>query len=394
MNEQNDTTDLLARAEAALSDLPIPAGPSDETLARTLAALAAAEVRPAKPVTARKRATIFRMVQFAAAVLVAAGGLVYLGYRLTQPAVAFADVAKKIAEADTLACQITMKTPDLKEPLTMRFLAREPGLMRMERADGGFTILDASRTEILAVDPTMKTAILMNFKMNADGPARGTASLVETLRKLGQKDGKAVGKKKVGDIEAHGFRVTEGDQEITVWADPKTKLPVLIEGRMKSGGLDAEFTMTDFQLNPKLDDAVFRLEAPAGYKLVKFEAEDLKPEEDVARLLRAYAKKKDGKFPAKLDDFKVLAEIFTGEPKPDPAENPEVMKLAMSLGRVAVHLKSLKGVGYKGEGVKLGDADKIVFWYKPEKAEKYRVLYGDLKSGDVTADKLPEKPKE
>jgi hypothetical protein len=43
--------------------------------------------------------------------------------------------------------------------------------------------------------------------------------------------------------------------------------------------------------------------------------------------------------------------------------------------------------------VKLGDAGKIIFWYQPEGETKYRVVYGDLHVGDVSADQLPETPK-
>ena len=56
--------------------------------------------------------------------------------------------------------------------------------------------------------------------------------------------------------------------------------------------------------------------------------------------------------------------------------------------------RSLKdGFGYRSEGVKLGDADKILFWYRPDGGAQYRALYGDLHAADVPADKLPEKPK-
>ena len=56
--------------------------------------------------------------------------------------------------------------------------------------------------------------------------------------------------------------------------------------------------------------------------------------------------------------------------------------------------RTLKGgFGYRSDGVKLGDADKILFWYRPEGAADYRVIYGDLHVSDVTEDRLPEKPK-
>ena len=49
--------------------------------------------------------------------------------------------------------------------------------------------------------------------------------------------------------------------------------------------------------------------------------------------------------------------------------------------------------GYSPEEAKLGDSDKILFWYRPEGAAAYRVIYGDLHASDVTEDKLPEKPR-
>ena len=47
--------------------------------------------------------------------------------------------------------------------------------------------------------------------------------------------------------------------------------------------------------------------------------------------------------------------------------------------------------GYKPDGVKLGDAGKVLFWYRKKGAEKYRAIFGDLHAEDVTADRLPGK---
>jgi hypothetical protein len=44
---------------------------------------------------------------------------------------------------------------------------------------------------------------------------------------------------------------------------------------------------------------------------------------------------------------------------------------------------------YLGKGVKLGDKDRIVCWYKPKDTPNYHVVYGDLSVKDVTADALP-----
>ena len=40
------------------------------------------------------------------------------------------------------------------------------------------------------------------------------------------------------------------------------------------------------------------------------------------------------------------------------------------------------------KGVKLGDTDKPIFWYRPEDSPTYRVIYADLSVLDVTAETL------
>ena len=45
---------------------------------------------------------------------------------------------------------------------------------------------------------------------------------------------------------------------------------------------------------------------------------------------------------------------------------------------------------YAGSGVKLGDADKAIFWYQPKDSQTYRVIYGDLSVKDVAPESLPK----
>ena len=44
---------------------------------------------------------------------------------------------------------------------------------------------------------------------------------------------------------------------------------------------------------------------------------------------------------------------------------------------------------YLGKGVKLGDKDRIVCWYRPKGSRTYRVVYGDLSVKDVEPEDLP-----
>ena len=47
---------------------------------------------------------------------------------------------------------------------------------------------------------------------------------------------------------------------------------------------------------------------------------------------------------------------------------------------------------YAGDGVKLGDAERAIFWYKPKGSKTYEVLYGDLRIvKDVQQKDLPKR---
>ena len=46
---------------------------------------------------------------------------------------------------------------------------------------------------------------------------------------------------------------------------------------------------------------------------------------------------------------------------------------------------------YLGNGLKLGEKDKIVFWHKDQMSKKYRAVYGDLTAKEIDPADLPAK---
>ncbi len=331
--------DPLAQAEGALQRTPVPRGPSDETVARTLAAL---------------------------------------------------------------AYQVTVQYPDMKDSQTMQFFFKEPGQVRMECA-GGVGIARMEQGKTLVLDPTTKTAMLLH--MLGKGPATQHSpgeedflQLAADLRQFVAKGGQAVGQKQIGDVQARGFWVNQGPEQWLVWADPETLLPLRIEITDPQG---VQTTLSDLRFNPKLDAALFRLEVPEGYKLRPMEIDIAPPEEALVKLLRAYADTAGGKFPERLDDpagfdWQPFDRQF-GPVRGNKAKetfDPEGFRFVADVAVVCSFLYTLAGAyGYKPDGAKLGDADKIIFWYRPAGATKFRALSGDLRWAEVTTDQLPEIPK-
>jgi outer membrane lipoprotein-sorting protein len=384
----------LDRAADALRRASVPEGPPDETITRTLAALRAAS--EAKTIPFSRRTPLRYAWKIAVAGLLAAGVAVYFtGLLPSRPPLAFAEVAAKLRDAHTLTYEVTTKYPDQKEPIKMKIFYKEPGWMRTEGA-GSVSISDLREGKTLILDLAARTAMLIYYKKtaNAQKDARKNASsLIDELRKLTNKKGESVGKKRIGDLEMEGFRVENEGFPLTLWANPKTKMPVLIEMSIRVGDQENLITMSDFQLDPKLDDALFRLEPPGGYKLRKMEVEEGALEDDVVHLLRAYADKFEGKFPKSLSvvstEWQTYLKQRWGDKKSKRLPETEAVQFARKAMRVEKFLRTKKDHGYKPDGVKLGDRDKIIFWYRPGKAKKYRAVYGDLHVADVTPDQLP-----
>jgi outer membrane lipoprotein-sorting protein len=375
----------------------VPEGPPEAIVALTLAALEAKANLDRIPLTRRR--TMLMTMKIAAAALVTAGGWFYFAVAPSTEATAFGEAVQKLRDAHTLTYRTTMESPELKAPMTMRMFVKEPSLMRTEAVGGIVTVVDGRQGKQLILDPTSKTALLLEGKA-PEAPSGPATSFAERLRQLTEGDAKPVGEKVIGGVRALGYRVEKLGMEMTVWVDATTRLPIRIESSDRIQGKEFRAIASDFQIDPAIDDALFRLDPPPGYTLRKAasnllemdEKTFLNPEKAAEALLRIFAEKSRGTFPKRLD---VFTEFDTMFPKKTGAiPDPETLRAVQSLTRFLMATRQLKGgFGYKSDGVKLGDADKILFWYRSEGAAKYRVLYGDLHVSDVSEDGLPEKPK-
>ena len=70
----------------------------------------------------------------------------------------------------------------------------------------------------------------------------------------------------------------------------------------------------------------------------------------------------------------------------------EAKAIEAAISRAFWFMFSLTDRTYAGRGVRLGDKDKPVFWYRPKESGPYRVIYGDLRAGEVAPEDLPKRP--
>jgi outer membrane lipoprotein-sorting protein len=386
--DRDASDDLLARALEALRRAPVPEGPSAEVVVRTLALLQAASgPRPPAP-----RRWLGRWAVRSAAAAIVTAGLCYLaGTWLARPALAFTEAAEKLRDARALAYRTTMQMAG-QPAVTVRVLVKAPALMRTEaEADGPVTLFDVAANKTLIVDSKTRTALLMEGPAPAAGEAGDMlAKEVDGLRKLAEAKSEPVGRRRIGAVEAVGFRVRRFGQEMIVWVDPGAKLPLQIDVKARVNDIEATGSLTDFQIDPPLDDALFRFEPPPGYALSRGQNPGMSEDEAIAEMLRTYAEHADGAFPARLDDWADYSQRIPRDEQ-NGATNPRVIRLVQIISRSQVFLMTRKGeYGYRPAGVKLGDAGKILFWYRRKGSAGYRAIYGDLHAADVTAEQVPE----
>ncbi|MFN0056062.1 MAG: hypothetical protein ACKV0T_28280 [Planctomycetales bacterium] len=154
-------------------------------------------------------------------------------------------------------------------------------------------------------------------------------------------------------------------------------------------------------LNPKLDPSDFSLDPPAGYAFVKI-AKPTVTEEEMLAYLGAAARFNDDAFPDSpysafdSDKFNVASEKKQAD---RTAAEQALIDIRDKIMMREIYRSPIKqfeedhtapnSFHYVGSGVKVGQGDRIIGWYKLRTATTFRAIYGDLSIKDIAASELP-----
>jgi outer membrane lipoprotein-sorting protein len=389
--------DLLETSLAALRSETIPPGPSARTVADTLSALRRAEARP----KLWQRVIHMTLTQkIAAAVALTLGGLT-LYFLLSLfggfASVSYAQVADQIRAVRSMTCTVTIQGTDPNKPaVSMRMMFMDPDKTRMQMPGTRMVVItDAAAHRVLMLNDSDKTATTTDFSTTntpATRPTDQKLDLIEQFKNLANGESAPAPDRQIGQVRAKGFHILQRGYDAIVYADPKSGVPIEIDFEHLPGA--DHVSMSDFQFDANLDPALFSVTPPDGYKVVNQKMTvNFDLAENVAPLLKAYAAHKDGQFPPQLTDWAELIKTL----HPDPKLDPDAQKIFSDMGTLTALLPQYhRGTqwDYLPTGVKLGDADKIVFWYQPKGSTTYKAVYGDLRIAEVTADQLPPRQSE
>jgi len=370
-----------------------------ESAKQTLLA-AAAQQKAARPAANPSAAieSVWRMIMkspltklAAAAVLVItaiAGVNSFLGGTVT-----FAEVVEPILNARTVILDLVIGR-DETGPVMHEIVVGSRIRRTISNLPNITQILDLDGAKMLALDTEAKTASYVDIQ----GPLQErTKNYVEFLRQVIldlQKDPhiEKLGERLIDGHKAIGFCAKGPNEEVTIWADPKTARPIRVE--LQVGQMFV--ILKNFELNAPVDEALVSMDVPPGYTLQDTKL-DLSgaTEQDFVESLRIWAEVlSDGTFPDAVGTENTMKQmpLLAQKLSQMNLSEDEATQVAMRIARGMFFHQLLDSQGewrYAGKGVKLGDAASPIFWYQPKGSETYRVIYGDLSVKDVAQQDLP-----
>jgi outer membrane lipoprotein-sorting protein len=389
----------------------------------------AIELEPAavnRPTFLTRSPTIWRRIMrspiprvAAAAIFVLAVGGVALWFHGGGTTPALADFLQPILNAKTVKYKMTTETTiertgpsaglagvmgwlsaetqkDLTNITTAEVMMLDANRSRTERERRGepktVEIWDAGQGKGLWLQPAKKRATVQNTANMPKGktphggdPMAYYRSLLLDARDKPNVKRELLGEKEINGRRVVGFRITLPAEVMRVWGDPKTGLPVRIETTVAMIPT-IKITMSDFMFNVDMDQSLFSLEPPAGYKVkvvvLDRTIDDSRPKEkDLIEMFRYYSEASDGRFPDLLDmqwlTMTVTMERWIAGNMRQETKPQAQVKLLRGM-TFTVQLPKEADAHYAGQGILLGAADRPIFWYRPKGSTKYRVIYADL----------------
>ncbi|MEN6578297.1 MAG: hypothetical protein ABFD90_18275 [Phycisphaerales bacterium] len=334
----------------------------------------------------------------AAAVMIALC-VYFLGGSIDGAGVTFADVLAQIREFRSYRHRYSVE--EVNRPADVRIVERlSPTRRRELLSDGSILVYDLSIPKELVLYPDRRQA----HEHWPDFESKRDFDLLLLVDSMQEKAIEELGASTLEGHKVAGFH-TPGGNDITLWADVHTKLPVRLEIVHTSAGRTIVFDQFEFDV--PFDGALFGTTAPEGYVVKKtgkgytdvpHVGEGL-PEEPLLTGLKAVAEFLDGVFPPAIELPELqqaMRQYITDHDLSEEEKEERLLPVSNSWTRAVWYLNQLqrrdgvKDLQYVGGGVRLGDGETPIMWWQPANAPTYRVVYGDLTVNDLRPGELPQ----
>ena len=335
------------------------------------------------------------ITKIAAAAVIIVGVLTVMHFvGLSTTTVTFADVIKPLFEAKTFAYDLLVGGEG--GPVARDHVSGNRIRRTMSTGPNIVLIIDADAAKLLRLDTAGKTAALVDIAGPLEKHARDYIAFVrETIERLMADpnfEPEEQFQRQIDGRKAIGYSLGNDRERITILADAETGALVQIElewGREIC-------ILKNFEFNIPISENQISLDPPAGYTMRRTQMDFSKlSEKDLIESLRVWAKYfRDGTFPPQLLKQEYIKQIPLFRQKIGGLSIPDAEKEQLGnyfiQGMMFIQILNEMEWHYAGAGVKLGDAETAIVWYRPEGSETYRVIYGDLSVKDVAEENLPK----
>ena len=245
--------------------------------------------------------------------------------------------------------------------------------------------------------PTPRMAVIVDSAKIKDQINNPMACIFEMMRCL-VREGRSgagrvtsVGKREIDGKTVVGFFAQCSLGDMRLWADPRTAKPIRIE--LNVPAMKAHGVLSNFCYDVKLDPSLFSLEPPPGYWTERMDV--AAPLEDgLVQDFAGRCRTEKGMFPAELGTNREVMDALEAIAEPDTeaiAASGDEQAAEIVLSTLPLEQKYMQGIlfymslkpeneaHYAGSGVKLGTPNRPIFWYKPTGANRFHVIYADLK---------------
>jgi hypothetical protein len=386
--------------EMLTSRAPLEASPAGEaTDTRSTSLTGRAGRKPpatAGPLSIRSiimKSRITKLATAAAIIVAVLIGFYFAGSPFAAT-VTFAQVIQPILNARTVVFDFIVGE-DQTGPLIHQIVVGSRIRQTISNLPNTTSIIDLESAKILALDTEAKTAVYVDIKGSLE---ERTRNYIEFVRKVLMKLKDSPNVEKIGEQEIDGQKVigfvARGpNEEVKIWADPHTAVPIRVELRL---GL-LFVIMKNFKFDVPVDDSLVSMDVPPGYTLEQTDVDfSGATEQDFVESLRIWADVlMGGEFPEAIGTENTMKQVPLLAEKLAPLDlsDDEKRQLGMKFIRGMLFLQIYEAGDewhYAGSGVKLGDVDTPVFWYQPKGSDTYRVIYADLSVKDVAPADLPK----
>ncbi|MEX0939600.1 MAG: hypothetical protein WDZ59_17175 [Pirellulales bacterium] len=348
----------------------------------------------------------------------------------------FAQVIDDIEKAETISFSIKSFIRRYSLDGERTWIEQAP---RMERAylalgryrdtrydkDGKVTLVDIADVatgNVLRLDMKKREAVLKKELSGQYGPGNPFAVVAEILDR---ESIEFVGEQEIDGMEVNVFRhdreLPNGQSETwKIWLDAESKQlvgycatpgdvafdPMTAPDRDNpaeprfSKGVRAGTITSDIIFDAELDPELFSLTPPDGFKVVEPEPRPQVSEAMLVEWLRVTAETNEGNFPDTTRGLSrerqmALVEMPAAERSEaeqsylDLARNHQLDGNSEPMSAFAREFTEPRSFRYLGKGVRLGDSERLILFYKLTTTGTYRAMYGDLAVKEVQPSDLP-----